>query len=186
MTRPGPNKQRGGTLFVALSILILLTLLALAAARVTGLQERMAGGYRADVVAFELAEAALRDDEHDVLDPSGLACDIAVEDTEFVDTMTVTETDEDGNETEVEIDYDWRDGDFELPDGSTISKLSKYENLNNTQSRYARGINLRGSSVRAEMTPGGINCMVFRVSTLSTDNPVAPQATTVLQSTFTP
>lgn len=186
MIRPGIRRQRGATLFVALSILILLTLLALAAARVTGLQERMAGGYRADVVAFERAEAALRDDEHQVLDPDGLACELPTQEAEFVDDVTFNQTDADGVTTEVTLPFDWRDGDFELPDGTGVERLSKYENMNNTQSRFSRGINLRGSSVRSEMTPGGINCMVFRVSTLSTDNADAPQATTVLQSTFTP
>lgn len=52
-------RQRGAVLFIALMILIILTLLGLSAAQVTVLQERMASAYRADKLAFENAESAL-------------------------------------------------------------------------------------------------------------------------------
>jgi type IV pilus assembly protein PilX len=52
--------QRGAALFVSMMILILLSLLAISASQVTGLQEKMVQAYWADVRAFEGAEERLR------------------------------------------------------------------------------------------------------------------------------
>lgn len=57
--RPMPPQQRGAVLFVALIMLILLTLLGLTAAQVTVLQERMSGNFRVQQLAFERAESAM-------------------------------------------------------------------------------------------------------------------------------
>lgn len=54
------HKHIGSALFTALMLLIVLSLLGISAAAVTGLQERMASTYRADHLAFENAEARLR------------------------------------------------------------------------------------------------------------------------------
>lgn len=59
--------QGGGALFTALLLLIVLSLLGISAAAVTGLQERMAATYRADHLAFERAEARLRATEQRLL-----------------------------------------------------------------------------------------------------------------------
>lgn len=75
MTTLGPSAnasiaqhaQRGSALFTAMMLLIILSLLALSAATVTGLQERMAGTYRAEHLAFEHAEARLRATERSIL-----------------------------------------------------------------------------------------------------------------------
>lgn len=61
------RSQRGSVLFTAMMLLIILSLLALSAATVTGLQERMAGTYRAEHLAFEHAEARLRATERSIL-----------------------------------------------------------------------------------------------------------------------
>lgn len=53
--------QRGATLIVALIFLIVLSLLGVAAVQNNTLQERMAGNTRDRDLAFESAEAALRD-----------------------------------------------------------------------------------------------------------------------------
>ena len=53
------SRQRGAVFFVALMLLIVLTLLGLSAAQVTALQERMAAVYRSDRMAFENAESRL-------------------------------------------------------------------------------------------------------------------------------
>lgn len=55
-----PARQRGAALFVAMMILILLSLLAISASQVTTLQEKMVQAYWADVRAFEAAEERLR------------------------------------------------------------------------------------------------------------------------------
>jgi type IV pilus assembly protein PilX len=54
------NRQQGAALFVSMMFLILLTLLALSAAQVTGLQEKMVQAYWSDIRAFEGAEERLR------------------------------------------------------------------------------------------------------------------------------
>lgn len=56
----GARPQRGSALFTAMMLLIVLSLLALSAATVTALQERMAGTYRSEHLAFHGAEARLR------------------------------------------------------------------------------------------------------------------------------
>jgi type IV pilus assembly protein PilX len=55
--------QRGATLVVALIILLVLTVLGLATMQVTRMEERMAGNSRDVNLAFQGAEAGLRDAE---------------------------------------------------------------------------------------------------------------------------
>lgn len=54
-----PYQSRGAVLFVALILLIVLSLLAVTAAQVTVLQERMSGNFRALQRAFERAEGQM-------------------------------------------------------------------------------------------------------------------------------
>ncbi len=64
MTRiPSRNRQQGAVLFVALMMLVLLTLLGLASMQVTTLQERMAGNYRNLNLAFQRSESRVRQQE---------------------------------------------------------------------------------------------------------------------------
>jgi type IV pilus assembly protein PilX len=57
------NKQTGSALIVALSILLVLTILGVSAMRTTSLQEKMAGNARDTDVAFQAAESAIREAE---------------------------------------------------------------------------------------------------------------------------
>ena len=57
------RSQRGMVLYIALLLLLILTLIGLAAARSTTSDERMAGAQRDRDLAFQAAEAALRDGE---------------------------------------------------------------------------------------------------------------------------
>lgn len=74
------RSQRGISLVIALMFLIVLTVLGLVAVRSSTVQERMAGNDRDRAIAFEAAEAALRDAERDVranltaADPYDAAC----------------------------------------------------------------------------------------------------------------
>lgn len=61
-TRPF-NQQRGVVLIVSLVILVLITLIAVTGMRITMNEERMAGNIRDRSLAFQAAEAALRDAE---------------------------------------------------------------------------------------------------------------------------
>ncbi len=64
---PALHRQHGASLVIALMFLIVLTILGLVAVRSSILQERMAGNDRDRAIAFEAAEAALRDAEVDIL-----------------------------------------------------------------------------------------------------------------------
>ncbi len=61
--RPLRSRQRGAVLVVSLMILLVLTVLVLAATRGAVLMERMAGNSRQLDQAFQTAEAALREGE---------------------------------------------------------------------------------------------------------------------------
>lgn len=61
-------RERGASLVVALIFLIILTVLGLTAMRVATMEERMSGNSRDRSLAFQAAEAALRDAEMDIED----------------------------------------------------------------------------------------------------------------------
>jgi len=62
-TLPHPRTQRGAIMVVSLLLLLVMTVLALTASQSTTLQERMAGNARDTDLAFQAAEAGLRDAE---------------------------------------------------------------------------------------------------------------------------
>jgi type IV pilus assembly protein PilX len=63
MIRLHPRTQRGAIMVVSLLLLLVMTVLALTASQTTTLQERMAGNARDTDLAFQAAEAGLRDAE---------------------------------------------------------------------------------------------------------------------------
>jgi len=64
----GQNRQKGSVLLVSLIMLLLLTLIAVGGMQGTILQERMTGNLRDRDLAFQAAEAALREAEELVRD----------------------------------------------------------------------------------------------------------------------
>jgi type IV pilus assembly protein PilX len=70
------HRQRGASLIVGLIFLVAVTLLGVVAMKNTVLQERMAGGSRDHSLAFQAAEAALRDAKLDLLNlrVGGILC----------------------------------------------------------------------------------------------------------------
>jgi len=64
------HKERGASMVIALVMLLALTLLATASARMTLLEERMTGNTHDRNVAFQAAEAGLREGEVVVQDPA--------------------------------------------------------------------------------------------------------------------
>lgn len=58
-----PHKQQGVVLFVSLILLLVLTLIAVSSMQSNIMEERMAGNMRNQDMAFQAAEAALRDGE---------------------------------------------------------------------------------------------------------------------------
>jgi type IV pilus assembly protein PilX len=151
--------QGGGALFIALMLLIVVSILGVAAARVTALQERMAGVYLADNRAFMAAEDRLRDEERLILakDPDS-ACS----------TPPVVDP----------IPGEWRTGAVTTP-GTVV------ENLSNALSDAARSSGVSGSRQRLSLTAGGTGCVLFRIGTIDfSDNARTSRA--ILQSTFIP
>ncbi len=73
------HKQRGAVMVVALIFLLVMTMLILASIRGTVMQERMASNLYDRSLAFQAAEAALREGERFVLEsspkPSAVGCD---------------------------------------------------------------------------------------------------------------
>jgi type IV pilus assembly protein PilX len=65
------RREQGAALFVSLIILLLMTMIGVTAMQTTTLQERMAGSTRDLNLAFQAAEAALREAE-DFLDAASL------------------------------------------------------------------------------------------------------------------
>jgi type IV pilus assembly protein PilX len=59
--------QSGVVLLVSMIMLLLLTIIGITGMQTTGLEEKMAGNMRDHNVAFQAAETALRDAEHDIL-----------------------------------------------------------------------------------------------------------------------
>lgn len=59
----GSRRERGAVLVISLLLLLVLTLIGLAATRSTTLEERMVANQRDHEVAFQAAEMALRDGE---------------------------------------------------------------------------------------------------------------------------
>jgi type IV pilus assembly protein PilX len=66
MKRSNHNAQRGAVLIIALLFLTILTILGVTAMTATTFEERMAGNTRDVGVAFQAAEAALRDARRDI------------------------------------------------------------------------------------------------------------------------
>lgn len=60
---PRHRKQRGAVLFIALILLLVLTMIGVTSMQSTTLQERMAGNMRDYNLAFQAAETALREGE---------------------------------------------------------------------------------------------------------------------------
>ena len=82
-SRPGMRRQRGVALVVALILLLVVTLIGLAASRGTVLQERMSANSYDRSLAFQRSEAALRSAEaaisanYRITDLGGTDCSVA-------------------------------------------------------------------------------------------------------------
>ncbi len=69
------NRQQGAVLAVSLIILLVMSVIGLSAMRSTILEEKMAGNYRNNNIAFQAAEAALSDAINDIrCDTSTVEC----------------------------------------------------------------------------------------------------------------
>lgn len=65
-----PNRQNGATLFIALIVLLVVTLLAVSSVREVTLESRMTGNFVDQQRLFNAAEAALREGETRMTEPA--------------------------------------------------------------------------------------------------------------------
>ncbi|MCR6685338.1 PilX N-terminal domain-containing pilus assembly protein [Pseudoxanthomonas sp.] len=83
-----PLRQRGAALYVALIMLILLALIGIVGMQVAGLQERMAANYLNTNLAFQAAEAGVRQREcyvEGVVNRNGACADAAADINQICD-----------------------------------------------------------------------------------------------------
>jgi len=81
--------QSGVVLVVSLIMLLLLTMLGVTGMQVSGLEEKMAGNSKDQNLAFQAAEAALRDAENDILN-SGRVSGLTDMDNQCTDGLCYT------------------------------------------------------------------------------------------------
>lgn len=105
MRRPA-GSQRGAVLYIALIMLVLLTLIGVVGMRVAGMQERMSANYRTVNMAFQNAEGVARKAECSIEDlvnrsttsgcpviaPSQI-CDDGFDPTEWAEARTLADVD---------------------------------------------------------------------------------------------
>lgn len=161
-----PARQRGATLFVALMILLLLTVLALSVAQVTGLQERMAGTYRSDAQAFQQAEAQLREVERSILNTTAPDPEVCFEEPESIPDS-------------------WLDS--SAPGTTTCGTTGANGGCAIANMSLDVGSGLQSSATAGEVIEvGSVYCAVFSVTSLQFDDPAEPVSRAVIQSTFVP
>jgi len=151
------TRERGAALFVALMLLIILSLLAVSASQVVVLQERMSAAYWSDMDIFEVVEANLKLSENNVRQQLQVVCANVPSAENPVDVWAT-------------------DG---LPVGQ--SAAVSIENLG--RDPLAGGV--QGSQV-AGRPIDGVQCSHFRVSVANVDDVDRPTTRSILQTTFIP
>lgn len=158
--------QRGAVLFIALMILVVLSLLAVSAGQVTSLQERMASAYWTDMRTLESSEALVRRVERSLI--AAVPGDTpfpGFEDPCSQGTLASN------------AGVGWASNWTPTPDGYEFL----YENT-------ARGVGARGSGVGGSLLAArqvdGNECSMFRVTAVRVDDPADPTAKSVVQSIF--
>ncbi len=106
------SSEKGAVLIVGLVMLLLMTIVGMAAIRGTGLQELMAGSMRDKNLAFQSAEAGLRTAEELLVNPASLS----------FNNSNGLYTDLGGEDSNLDIAVNWSDSDWES--NSQISSLS--------------------------------------------------------------
>lgn len=159
-----PRRQQGVALYVALIMLLLLTLLGLAALQVTSMQERMTGNFRTFNLAFNRAEETLRREEFEIQQEIAQAGPFGVDTDPAVQCFN-------GDLTGVQDLRTWADGREPAAGAAT------------------RVVNITGcsgipSSVKddnsADLPP-----QTFLIFAANSDRPTNPSSVVVLEATYT-
>jgi hypothetical protein len=158
-SRPIPVQQRGAALFVAMMILILMSLLAVSASQVTMLQERMVQAYWSDVQAFEATEERLRQQERRI------KADALISECPIIEPQVMPA---------------WmRESNFPAAAGQFTANVGKDE-------FFARRSGLSGSASISEET--AIDCAYFIIAATDNDvrNDAQAKSWAVVQSVYVP
>lgn len=164
--RAPKHRERGAALFVALMLLIIMSLLAVSAAQVTALQERMAAAYWSDMRTFESAEAVVRQTERSILAAIDGAAIPGFEDPCASDTRALDPA------------RTWLAG--WTPPGEGFEFV--FENI--ARGEASRGGGNVGSIGAGQVIDGVDACSKFRVSVVRADDPVDPTSRSIVQTTF--
>ncbi|MCX7556858.1 PilX N-terminal domain-containing pilus assembly protein [Xanthomonadaceae bacterium JHOS43] len=157
MSFSAATRQRGAVFFVALMVLIVLTLLGLSAAQVTTLQERMSAVYRSDRIAFENAESLLAERERETT-ISSAAQNVVCE--EYYQGTARTAP--------------WQ---ASAGTGTVVENLSRGGSFMSVAGTLEAGI---------AREIGDKNCLFLQVSAQAHDDSVARNAHTIVQSIYVP
>lgn len=160
MPRKSPRKEHGAVLFIALMLLIILTLLGLSAAQVTSLQERMASIYRADQMAFENAESLLAGIERSTTESTNPILNVSCEQL-----------------------YDGSKRADQWRAGNNLGTTTFIENLGRGSSFISKVGSLE-AGLAQEI--GDKNCLFLQISAHAYDDPSAKTSHSIIQSIFTP
>ena len=160
---PG-TRQRGAALFVALMLLVIVSILGVSVAQVTALQERMANNYRLDDLAFQNADGELRAQELDI--------------TRRLSTGRSAACRPDGEGGGSNMIPTW--------EANAVASDASYESMQNNKGA-GRSTGLPGQTEQAvgDIGAGSWQCLMFRVAAVgvAVDDDDA-SARPILQSTY--
>lgn len=111
-----PKKQQGVVLAVGLIMLLLMTIIGVTGMQTTTLQEKMTGNFRDRNLAFQSAEAALRDAEQYLRNTSIIPA--------FNGSNGLYQPASDGFDVWLDSEIDWADTSSSVQYSSTISNVS--------------------------------------------------------------
>lgn len=171
-----PTRQRGVVLIIALIILLALTILGVSGMSTTTMQERMSANTRDRQIAFQAAEAALRDGENYVqnntMDPT------------MFDTNCTNGLCDCSDKTTGCVEY-WTDPALSVWTTANRHKLysSAYPSVA-AQPEYIIEYmgNVNPAGISSSTTPNATDPQMFRITALGTGQ--TPNATVMLQSTY--
>lgn len=164
---PSATRERGAALFVALMLLVIISILGVSVAQVTALQERMASNYRVDDLAFQNADGFLRARELRI--------------SERLSADKSSDCRPDASLGGVNKVPEWKD--------SAVANESAFESMQG-EDGAGRTSGLGGNLATAigDVSAGSWQCLMFRVAAVgvgSTDEDTADEASrTIVQSTY--
>lgn len=166
-SRHPARTQRGAALFVALMLLVIVSILGVSVAQVTALQERMASNYRIDDLAFQNADGFLR------------ARELRISERLSADKSSDCRPDASlGGENKLPV---WKN--------SATQNESAFESMQgDTGAGRTSGLGGNLDTAIGEVSAGSWQCLMFRVAAVGVGSDTTATADessrTILQSTY--